>query len=75
MIPVVAVWEAADLEPQEATLLSQLLHRLLYFGRAESYCRFRIFNEQAIAPNCRLESAARALSKASATAGPRSART
>jgi hypothetical protein len=26
-------------------LLSQLLHRVLYFGRAESYCRFRIFAE------------------------------
>ncbi len=41
--------------PQEAKLLSQLLRRLLYFGRAESYCRFRIFDEGAMTPNCRLE--------------------
>ncbi len=52
------LWEATELDSQEENLLSQLLQRLLYFGRAESYCRFRIFNESAIAPNCRLERAA-----------------
>ena len=56
--PVYWIWEAIDLEPPEATLLAQLLRRLLYFGRAESHCRFRIVTERAIAPNCRLERAA-----------------
>ena len=53
--PIYWIWDASELEPQEEKLLSYLLRRLLYFGRAESYCRFRIFNECDIAPNCRLE--------------------
>jgi CRISPR-associated protein Csb2 len=53
--PIYWIWEATELESQEDRLLSQLLQRLLYFGRAESYCRFRIFTERTITPNCRLE--------------------
>ena len=53
--PIYWIWDASELEPREEKLLSHLLQRLLYFGRAESYCRFRIFNEREIAPNCRLE--------------------
>ncbi len=49
------VWGRAELEPREANLLTQLLRRVLYFGRAESYCRLRVSDGGAVTPNCRLE--------------------
>ncbi|MBA2224685.1 type I-G CRISPR-associated protein Csb2 [Thermogemmata fonticola] len=54
--PVYWIWEATELDSQEERLLSQVLQRLLYFGRAESYCRFQIVDDgRTITPNCRLE--------------------
>jgi CRISPR-associated protein Csb2 len=48
------LWERTELYPDEAILLHQLLRRVLYFGRAESYCRFRILEGQEVTPNCQL---------------------
>src|SRR5262249_47974436 len=46
-----------DLSPAESALLAQLLKRVLYFGRAESHCRFRVIRGEGITPNCRLSAA------------------
>lgn len=54
------VWEGADLLPAEAVLLGRLLRRVIYFGRAESHCRFRIIEGDGVTPNCRLSAAVRA---------------
>lgn len=42
--PILWVWETIELSSSESALLHQLLRRVLYFGRAESYCRFRLLN-------------------------------
>lgn len=34
------VWDNAELSPRLAELLAELLERVLYFGRAETHCRF-----------------------------------
>lgn len=52
--PVCWVWERTELSPDETALLHQLLRRVLYFGRAESHCRFRIVEGQEVVPNCLL---------------------
>jgi hypothetical protein len=52
------VWEATELSPAESSLLGQLLRRVLYFGRAESRCQFRIVDGEGITPNCHLSTAA-----------------
>lgn len=55
--PLFWCWEnLPDLEPQQEQLLDQLLERMLYFGRAESYSRLRrvaAFPE-GVEINCRL---------------------
>lgn len=37
---VVWVWDNVELAPRMANLLGELLKRVLYFGRAETHCRF-----------------------------------
>ncbi len=39
---VVWVWDNVELTPRLATLLRDLLKRILYFGRAETHCRFTL---------------------------------
>ena len=39
---VIWVWDAVELSPRLAALLEELLGRILYFGRAETHCRFAI---------------------------------
>ncbi len=56
--PILWVWEETELSSAESALLGQLLRRVLYFGRAESYCRFRLLDGEPVAPNCRLSAAA-----------------
>ncbi|MEW6261677.1 MAG: type I-U CRISPR-associated protein Csb2 [Thermodesulfobacteriota bacterium] len=43
-----------DLTDDEAALLDALLERVLYFGRSESYCRFKRLEHQpeGLSPNC-----------------------
>jgi CRISPR-associated protein Csb2 len=50
------VWRFRDgpLQPDEHALLGELLKRILYFGRAESYCRFKIAEGANPPVNCRL---------------------
>ncbi len=54
------MWELQDdpLGPSELTLLRELLKRILYFGRAESFCRFDAVEGQYPPANCRLASEA-----------------
>ncbi|MBF0530632.1 MAG: type I-U CRISPR-associated protein Cas5/Cas6 [Deltaproteobacteria bacterium] len=49
-------WDDVSLESEEITLLDALLERILYFGRAESACRFKriISPLEGIKPNCHL---------------------
>jgi CRISPR-associated protein Csb2 len=39
---VIWVWDTVELSPRLASLLGELLRRILYFGRAETHCRFTI---------------------------------
>jgi CRISPR-associated protein Csb2 len=58
--PIVWMWELQDnsIDPSELTLLRELLKRILYFGRAESFCRFEAVEGQPPSANCRLSSEA-----------------
>src|SRR5207248_67611 len=38
-------WENVELRPELRRLLPELLRRTHYFGRAESYCRFRCLEQ------------------------------
>ncbi len=40
--PVIWIWDDIELSPRLANLLRELLKRILYFGRAETHCRFVI---------------------------------
>jgi CRISPR-associated protein Csb2 len=40
--PIIWVWDTVNLSPRLMTLLGDLLRRILYFGRAETHCRFGI---------------------------------
>lgn len=56
--PVYWFWEKIDnLDTNHSTLLYELLRRITYFGRAESFCRFEILNTYANIPepNCILK--------------------
>ncbi|MHB8898922.1 MAG: type I-G CRISPR-associated protein Csb2 [Thermoguttaceae bacterium] len=39
---VIWIWDTIDLSPQLTDLLKELLKRILYFGRAETHCRFAV---------------------------------
>ncbi len=56
--PILWVWQATELSTAESALLKQLLKRVLYFGRAESHCRFRLLDGEWPIPNCRLSATA-----------------
>lgn len=53
---VLWVWNQTALSPEERDLLSNLLRRMHYFGRAESWTRLRLLDEHEPAPatNCEL---------------------
>ena len=54
---VVWVWDKVELTPRLATLLRDLLKRVLYFGRAETHCRFTLTTQlPQDLPRCELES-------------------
>ena len=51
--PVCWIWTHVLLTPNQSGLLQELLRRILYFGRAESFCRFRIAElSDGIRANC-----------------------
>ena len=56
--PVLWVWKKVELTAAESDLLKQLLRRVLYFGRAESHCRFRVLDGEPPMPNCQLSATA-----------------
>jgi CRISPR-associated protein Csb2 len=50
-------WHALTLRPELLSLMAELIRRVLYFGRAESYCRFQVDPPHiGIQPNCTLRS-------------------
>jgi CRISPR-associated protein Csb2 len=51
---VVWIWESLTLADSQAALLKELLRRILYFGRVESFCRFELIEQKHIEPNCLL---------------------
>lgn len=51
---VLWIWNSVTLSTSHALLLDQLLRRILYFGRAESFCRLEIIDTADIRPNCSL---------------------
>jgi len=48
------IWNSLNLPDDSRTLLDELSRRITYFGRAESYCRFQLYNDALpeSAPNC-----------------------
>lgn len=54
--PLYWIWDVLELDNNETALLDHLLERILYFGRAESYCRLRrVMNlPPGAKPNCQL---------------------
>lgn len=54
------VWKEAVLLPDERNLLAELLRRMHYFGRAESWTRLRLRDEEQPMPdaNCAIEASA-----------------
>jgi CRISPR-associated protein Csb2 len=48
------IWDCLTLSSSHTELLQQLLRRILYFGRAESFCRFELTDTADIKPNCSL---------------------
>jgi len=58
--PILWMWQLKDdpLDPIELTLLRELLRRTLYFGRAESFCRFEVIEDDFPPSNCVLTSEA-----------------
>jgi CRISPR-associated protein Csb2 len=52
--PVYWFWEALDLSRALRSLLNELLRRMHYFGRAESFCRFLLLDAPPanLKPNC-----------------------
>jgi CRISPR-associated protein Csb2 len=56
---VLWVWhENTELDRDETALLQELLKRILYFGRTESFCRFEPIQGGQAAVNCRLSAQA-----------------
>jgi CRISPR-associated protein Csb2 len=54
--PILWMWELREgpLDPNALNLLRELLKRMLYFGRAESFCRFALVEGGCPSANCRL---------------------
>src|SRR6266571_6875121 len=54
--PVYWIWDQLDLGASQMELLDHLLRRVLYFGRAESFCRLRLVERtpEGERPNCYL---------------------
>lgn len=48
------LWDSLTLPVQQTILLKELLRRVLYFGRAESFCRFDLAESTSVEPNCYL---------------------
>jgi CRISPR-associated protein Csb2 len=40
--PILWIWDTVELSTGQTKLLAELLKRILYFGRAEAFCRFRL---------------------------------
>ncbi len=51
---VIWFWEDASLSADQLGLLDELLARIVYFGRAESFCRLRRLDRCDVQPNCSL---------------------
>jgi CRISPR-associated protein Csb2 len=59
--PIYWCWPSLELPVRLLNLLDQLLRRVLYFGRAESFCRMRRVQTlpTGVEPNCRLSPSAK----------------
>ncbi len=53
---VLWIWDPLILSKSHTALLQELLRRILYFGRAESFCRFELSDITNLKPNCLLRS-------------------